>query len=436
MAAGQTRHAIVFGVALVLRQFMGYQGYWGDVSRKHAAPANGLFGEGGVTFSLELSELIGMIYDAGMEPQRWPAVLDRIRECFDSCKAALTAEDLSPEAGFAFYYTDSSVDPAAVREYGREFGSSQDRNPQALFHAQFPLARPIRRTALISDDAFTSTQAYEQWNEPMGIFYLAVTKLMATPRGAVLLQIARDRAGGDFGNDELELITILVPHLRRAVQMQARLAVADAGRMTLDGLPWGILVVDGAGRILSANTAAEDLFAVGDGFTTRRGYVAGAGAAQTAALRAAVRQALASAGGDALPPQAVQLPRPSGLRPFQVLVTPLRQPERPGQPPVAALFVSDPERRHQPQRQVLQRLYGLSRAEAALTQALLDGCGLGEVADGLGIALSTAKTQLQSVFAKTDTRRQTELLSLLLKAPALLGAAPEHPPSPPKTIVE
>ena len=66
-----------------------------------------------------------------------------------------------------------------------------------------------------------------------------------------------------------------------------------------------------------------------------------------------------------------------------------------------------------------ERLAGarLLGREAALAQELLVGLGLTEAAARLGIGLSTAKTQLQGIFAKTGTRRQTDLIRLLVRGP-------------------
>ena len=66
-----------------------------------------------------------------------------------------------------------------------------------------------------------------------------------------------------------------------------------------------------------------------------------------------------------------------------------------------------------PPEAVLRRLYDLTPAEARLAQGLASGDSLDEVATGLGIRMSTARTQLGSIFAKTDTRRQAKLVALL-----------------------
>ncbi len=66
-----------------------------------------------------------------------------------------------------------------------------------------------------------------------------------------------------------------------------------------------------------------------------------------------------------------------------------------------------------PPEAILKRLYDLTPAEARLAQGLAVGDSLDEVASGLGIRMSTARTQLASIFGKTDTRRQAKLVAIL-----------------------
>jgi DNA-binding CsgD family transcriptional regulator len=74
-----------------------------------------------------------------------------------------------------------------------------------------------------------------------------------------------------------------------------------------------------------------------------------------------------------------------------------------------------------PCAQVLQRVFDLTQAEVRLAQGVARGDSLEEVAAGLGIKISTARTQLASIFAKTQTRRQAKLVALLGRL-AQLGA--------------
>ena len=70
---------------------------------------------------------------------------------------------------------------------------------------------------------------------------------------------------------------------------------------------------------------------------------------------------------------------------------------------------------------MLADAYGLTASEARLLGALLDGKRLEDAAAQFGVSLNTVKTHLQNVFRKTDTTRQSELLSLVLTGPATLA---------------
>lgn len=66
----------------------------------------------------------------------------------------------------------------------------------------------------------------------------------------------------------------------------------------------------------------------------------------------------------------------------------------------------------------LRLIFGLTLAEAALGEHLVAGQTTQQAADSLAIAHETARTQLKAIFAKTGTNRQSDLVSLLLRATA------------------
>ena len=96
-----------------------------------------------------------------------------------------------------------------------------------------------------------------------------------------------------------------------------------------------------------------------------------------------------------------------------------------------ALFIGDPKDWTGDPFANLGQLYGLTPAESRLAWLLVGDRTLSEAAAQLGIKLSTARTVLKRVLAKTDTRRQASLVRLLLSGPAQLrsdsrgGAATE-----------
>jgi len=72
---------------------------------------------------------------------------------------------------------------------------------------------------------------------------------------------------------------------------------------------------------------------------------------------------------------------------------------------------------------VLRNVFNLSVAEARLAQGLTRGETLENVAHSLDIKMSTARTQLAVIFAKTGTRRQPALAALLTRLAYLVETA-------------
>ena len=64
--------------------------------------------------------------------------------------------------------------------------------------------------------------------------------------------------------------------------------------------------------------------------------------------------------------------------------------------------------------EMLRALYGLTAAEAVLTRLLVQGLPLAEAAAQLGVRVQTVRTRLKTIFEKTDTHRQAELVRLVL----------------------
>ena len=65
--------------------------------------------------------------------------------------------------------------------------------------------------------------------------------------------------------------------------------------------------------------------------------------------------------------------------------------------------------------QLLSSSFRLTPAEARIACAIAHGESLATIAKAHGIAVTTAKTQLQAVFTKTGTHRQAELTALLAR---------------------
>jgi DNA-binding CsgD family transcriptional regulator len=108
--------------------------------------------------------------------------------------------------------------------------------------------------------------------------------------------------------------------------------------------------------------------------------------------------------------------RDSGRRPLQVSVAPL--PTQTGglrRPAMAVLFVSEPDKGPETDQAFLQRAFALTEGEARVSAALTQGKSVEEIALASGVTQGAVRTHLKRVFSKTGTRRQGELISLLMK---------------------
>lgn len=87
--------------------------------------------------------------------------------------------------------------------------------------------------------------------------------------------------------------------------------------------------------------------------------------------------------------------------------------------PHTLLVMVDLGHRPQPTLNVLDRLFDLTPAEGRLAIAIGAGKTLSEISDESGLSHATLRTQLSSVLAKTQTRRQPELVALLARVAIL-----------------
>lgn len=81
--------------------------------------------------------------------------------------------------------------------------------------------------------------------------------------------------------------------------------------------------------------------------------------------------------------------------------------------PAAAIFISDPHRRPASDAAVLAQLFRRTPAEARLAEILAAGESLRDAANKLGVAQSTVRSHLKAIFGKTNTNRQSQLVSIL-----------------------
>ena len=194
---------------------------------------------------------------------------------------------------------------------------------------------------------------------------------------------------------------------------------------TLNLLSTGMALVDRDGRLLMANRSASRLFDLGDGLTLVHGKIGAVKRDQLEQLRDLVDRACAGHAGDGAAPTfagVMTVERGDGVRPLTLMVAPVQLGDAAeNESPVAAIFIRDLEVRQSVPPEILATLFGLTPAEARVVVELVKGKRPQEVADDLSVSLNTVRNQLKQVFSKTNTGRQSELISLVLSSAAFVS---------------
>lgn len=206
------------------------------------------------------------------------------------------------------------------------------------------------------------------------------------------------------------------PWLRRRREARERANMA----LALDGVEFGIVLVDRDGGICLTNDAADALLADGR-FIRRRGRTLSA--AQVggtmkiqAAVAAAIDANLAANDPQGGPADAGLLQLTDSGDRLVMAAFPVDRPAAGPDAAAAMLVIHNPDRR--PERMVgpVCRLFGLSAVETRLASHLVAGRSLAEASEAMRIKEQTARGYLKQVFLKAGVNRQSELVRLLVSS--------------------
>jgi DNA-binding CsgD family transcriptional regulator len=353
----------------------------------------------------DILSVIDAIYSAASDFALWPEALVRIADLLGALDAALGT--MGPQ-GIAWLQAPRT-DPDYLQRY-----------PD--YHAEDLVWHEVAACGvggavtddMVADAALLRSNAYHhEWSLPQG-YRTKLGGLILEEDGWRTVMILPGRNA--YTVEQRRLFRLIAHHLRRAVQMNIRLAGGQLdGQVSthlLERMNGGAMLIDGDCRLVFANKAAETLFLRGGGMELTDGRLRASGDRENAALEAligrCVRRGLGDSGGELVL-------RTNGWEPRKLLVVPLRQsapPMAPGLP--VAILLEAADRSDEATTGHLRLRYGLTPAEAAFAVEIAKGDGKRAAAARRGIAYSTARTHLSHIFDKTGVSRQGELVRLIV----------------------
>jgi DNA-binding CsgD family transcriptional regulator len=372
------------------------------------------------------SALLGTLYDAPFAPDGWMAALHAVMADFDTPCAAVFVRD-ETQSGRVDWGVFAGTPEGANEAYRRHFAAKDIR---------LPAIRELPPGHVFVDDRampFADVLASEIFNElyrPIRMGRSLSVSPLRDRRTASVFSTHRDVAEGSYPDGLVTRFEALVPHITRALQVQRQVALAQqqAGvlKLALDHFPTGVLVVDGEGRVIVQNAAAETLLARSGGpLRLASSRLSARDPTDTAwlatALVAAVR--IGQRGGGGLPP--VRRLR-DGEGHVAVMIVPAWEsnPLVLGQEPLALVFVAGPSSGPPPALEVLMVQFGLTPMEARVAARLAAGESTEEIAERHRATRETVRQQVKSALSKTGARGQGQLIGLVLRSLAALTLRP------------
>ncbi|WP_085317210.1 alpha/beta fold hydrolase [Derxia lacustris] len=266
------------------------------------------------------------------------------------------------------------------------------------------------------------SDTHARLSDLIGLIYDTASRPGLWPQLLDRLSAFLDRPGTPADGDGAEpMLALLAPHFVRAHDMQRRLAESDAARDLLDGvldrLPLGMAVVRGDGAVLCINAALQAL-------TQQNGALAQEAGRLVSRPRELLAGTLdlAQSGAGELPLRLGQTGMAGAVSLWISRLGPANGS------PLFLVMAAGPASRALSQ-EGLCALFGLTPAEARVTQQITLGRSLDEIAVGLSVSLNTVKTHLKRVFSKVGVRRQPELLQAIYSSPLWLQAPPAPAPA-------
>lgn len=360
--------------------------------------------------------ILDNVYVAATAPEAWPTALEQLGRYFDCSCVSLVKKDVRTAQGTAFQW---GVSPSDASEYLTYW------LPRNIFHSRTRVWRPghieTDRTILPKRELLRSDY-YNGFLKPHEMHAMMRVALHLDDRSLHILALARSEQAGEYEQADIDELRPLVGHLQRAAAIARHTSGVSEALQGLSGLleqgTTGILLLSASGRVVFANDAARDIVSAEPAIELREARLAARESQGNAVLQRLIAGAtgqmreVGDARGGAFRLAASAQP---GLT---VVVGPLANKDFTSEEsPAAFVLLTDPDRGASRPAWMLQNLYGLTAAEIAMAERILKGDTPEQAAVALSVKVSTARFHLRSLFRKTDTRRQSELVRVLLSLP-------------------
>ncbi len=390
-----------------------------------------------MTFADPDARLLVDIYAAALNPSLWSETLTRLVGDMRGVASRLILSPSNAKRGKGRAYIAGIYSEDLHRLYAAHYHAL---DPRPALLASLPVGMPVASHRYLDDAFVRGDEFHNEFLIPGGARYSISCDLIRETGLHADFCISRNTRQGPFEERDIERFAMFVPHLQNAARISATAAQwNDIGRFaveTLDRLSRGIVMVDGAGKVIYMNATAAQFLAREDGLLLRNNSLVAAKAAERTKLARQIAAVAGTGTGESLPDRVdLAISRTQHNVPYLVTLVPLVgeafASEIKGELARAAALVTivDPWLDNGTAHARLMTAFGLTNAEARLGAALLQGKSIGEIAQETGLGIPTLRTQLRAILRKTGTTRQAEFVRVGTMISALGVGRPPTPPN-------
>jgi DNA-binding CsgD family transcriptional regulator len=360
-----------------------------------------------------LSQLIGLIYDAALDPDQWEVALEMTCQFVKGSAGAIGSVDFSSSA--ANMHKFWGYHPDYLRLHIEQYSKI---NPLAPSLMRASIGDIASNNDLMPQRQWQGSRFYREWAKPQGFVDTISAMLEKSATACAALTVVRHEDDGPADAQARQRMEMLLPHFRRAVLIGKviELHKVEAGALadTLDGLAAAMFLVDAGGRVMHANAAGQTML-------DARVVVHRAGAklaAHDPKAEQALHDAFANASDAGLGRKGIAIAlRTRAGDNYVAHVLPLtagaRRRAGAAHSAVAAVFVRKAALKGLHPIDVLADSFNLTPAEMRVLLMIVEIGRVPEIAPVLGISEATVRAHLQRLFAKTGCRRQADLVKLV-----------------------
>ena len=368
--------------------------------------------------------LVELIYDAALEPALWRRFLERFAKTLNGHAGIFRVLDAKTYA--LDYSTVFGHETSYIQQYHERFTEVDIMRP---ILDRLPVGTIFNRNEEISNKQWDQSEIYNEFLTDRDVYHIIGGHFVRSGPCVARIGVHRSKQEGEFDKDDLQFLSRLVPHFQKAFiisrQIQGVKNACQSATDALDHMPIGIILINATGKPLYINKWAESITRFGSDLIIKPHGLHTDIPHENIELQKLIQQATQGSREHRLKTGgAMTLCQTSPNQSLSIVITPLGKdktelsfnlPQA-----AAAIFISDSEQRHDLSITLLCGLYNLTKAEAKLVNELANGFSPNEIAERFGISKHTARSQLKTAFQKTGTKRQSELVKLVLQGPAVI----------------